>query len=84
LKLSVYIACHVYYKKDYTDYFKALEEIFLKYDGRPHWAKLHTLTAKELSKKYPKFDTFNRHRVEQDPDEIFMNDYLKKILNFYE
>lgn len=77
---AVYIACHVYHKKDYTNYFKVLEKIFLKYDGRPHWAKLHTLSATELSKKYPKFEAFNRHRIEQDPNEIFMNDYLKKIL----
>ncbi len=77
---AVYIACHVYYKKDYVPYFKALEEIFLQYDGRPHWAKLHTLTAKELAMKYPKFEAFNQHRMEQDPNGIFMNAYLKKLL----
>jgi len=77
---AVYIACHVYNKKDYVPYFKALEQIFLKYDGRPHWGKLHTLTAKQIANKYPEFDTFNQHRLEQDPEEIFMNDYLKKIL----
>jgi len=77
---AVYIACHVYNKKDYVPYFKALEQIFLKYDGRPHWAKLHTLTAKQIATKYPQFETFNQHRLEQDPKGVFMNDYLKKIL----
>lgn len=77
---AVYIACHVYNKKNYVPYFKVLEQIFLKYDGRPHWAKLHTLTAKEVAAKYPEFETFNQHRVEQDPDEVFLNNYLKKIL----
>jgi len=79
-RTGVYVSCHVYNKKDYEPYFKALEEIFLHYDGRPHWAKLHTLTAKELVDKYPKFNEFNKHREVQDPHQIFMNDYLKKLL----
>jgi len=77
---AVYIACHVYNKKDYVPYFKALEKIFLKYDGRPHWAKIHTLTAKEFQRKYEMFDVFNEHRKEQDPNNLFLNDYLRRIL----
>lgn len=77
---AVYIACHVYNKKDYLPYFKALEQIFLKYDGRPHWAKIHTLTAKIFQQKYEMFDAFNEQRKQQDPAGIFLNDYLKRIL----
>lgn len=77
---AVYIACHVYNKKDYLPYFKALEKIFLKYDGRPHWAKIHTLTAKTFQQKYEMFDAFNAQRKQQDPLGIFLNEYLKRIL----
>lgn len=77
---AVYIACHVYNKKDYVPYFKALEKIFLKYDGRPHWAKIHTLKTKDFQQKYPKFDTFNEYRKLNDPEDLFLNDYLRSIL----
>jgi hypothetical protein len=32
----------------YREYFLAGEEIFKRYDGRPHWGKLHSRTADEL------------------------------------
>ncbi len=78
---SAYIACHVYNKKAYKTYFKALEDIFKAHGGRPHWGKMHTLTASDFAERYPKFEDFNRHRLEQDPDGMFMNDYLEKILD---
>ncbi len=76
---SAYIACHVYYKKPYEAYFKALEDIFKAYDGRPHWGKLHTLEAGELAKRYPRFDDFLQHRAQQDPHQIFISSYLKTL-----
>lgn len=77
---SAYIACHVYNKKDYRPFFKAMESILKAYEGRPHWGKMHTLGAKDLAERYPKFETFQKHRQAQDPDGIFLNDYLKQIL----
>lgn len=77
---AVYIACHVYNKKNYQPYFNALEKIFLKYNGRPHWAKIHTLTAKEFQQKYEMFNAFNEQRKLQDPEDLFLNNYLRKIL----
>ncbi len=76
---SAYIACHVYYKKPYKAYFKALEDIFKSFDGRPHWGKLHTLNTKDLQERYPKYTTFLKCREEQDPDEIFISPYLKSL-----
>ncbi|MEL6637349.1 MAG: D-arabinono-1,4-lactone oxidase [Bacteroidota bacterium] len=78
---SAYIACHVYSKKDSSPYFEALESIFRAYGGRPHWGKLHTLTQREVADAYPKFAEFDRIRKTQDPDGIFLNAYLKKILD---
>lgn len=76
---SAYIACHVYYKKPYLDYFEALEDIFKAYDGRPHWGKIHTLAAKDLKQRYPHFEDFLKHRNEQDPRQIFLSPYLKTL-----
>lgn len=78
---SAYIACHVYHKKDNRAYFKALEAIFCAYGGRPHWGKLHTLTAQRAAKIYPGYAAFCAIRREQDPDGIFMNAHLEKILD---
>lgn len=77
---SAYIACHVYKGKEYKAYFKALEEIFTAYDGRPHWGKIHYKKSDYLVLKYPMFDEFNNQRTQQDPHQIFLNDYLKSIL----
>ena len=76
---SAYIACHVYNKKDYKPFFKAMEDIFKAHDGRPHWGKMHTLVAKDFAERYPKFADFQRHRMEQDPNGVFLNDYLKSL-----
>ena len=34
--------------------FDIMQTIFLKYGGRPHWAKKHTLNSQDLNKLYPK------------------------------
>ncbi|MFK7906376.1 MAG: D-arabinono-1,4-lactone oxidase, partial [Chitinophagales bacterium] len=70
---SAYIACHVYNKKDYKPYFKALEDIFLAHGGRPHWGKMHTLEKPEIAARYPMFEAFSQHRREQDPEGLFLN-----------
>jgi FAD-linked oxidoreductase len=78
---SAYLACHVYNKKDYQPFFKAMEAIFKTYDGRPHWGKLHTLTHQDLVERYPKFEDFQKHRKAHDPNHIFMNAYLERLFN---
>lgn len=64
----------------YWDYFKDIEQIFRKYEGRPHWAKKHTLTARELRPLYPRWDDFLKIRKDLDPDGMFLNDYLRELL----
>lgn len=77
---SAFIACHVYNKKDNTAYFKALEDIFRAYGGRPHWGKMNTITQNEVVDLYPEFTKFSAIRNEQDPERIFTSPYLQKIL----
>lgn len=76
---SAYIAFHMYKGMPYEDYFRDMEAIMLKYEGRPHWGKMHTLGKKELKKAFPKLADFLIIRQELDPEEIFLNNYLKKM-----
>lgn len=77
---SAYIAFHMYKGMPYEDYFREMEAIIQKYEGRPHWGKMHSLGKKELSICYPKLPDFLAIRHELDPQEIFLNDYIKKML----
>ena len=77
---SVYIAVHMYKGMEYKTYFDAMELIFKKYNGRPHWGKMHTRTANELSQLYPMWNKFQEIRNRLDPSGLFMNPYLKKLM----
>ena len=74
------ISCHQFHDRDYKPYFAQIEPIFLKYEGRPHQGKLHTLSAPEFAARYPKWDEFLRVRKEVDPEGKFLNSYLKRVL----
>ncbi len=76
---SALIAVHMYRGMPYRDYFAAMERVFRKYDGRPHWGKLHSLKAAELRELYPKWDAFQTLRAEMDPDSIFLTERMKQI-----
>jgi FAD-linked oxidoreductase len=76
---SASIAVHQFYEWDYKPYFAAIEPIFRKHEGRPHWGKLNTLTAKDFAALYPKWKDFLEVRRELDPGGKFLNPYLKKV-----
>jgi len=75
-----YIAVHRYYREDYREYFRGVEEIFRAYRGRPHWGKIHTLDASVLRQLYPRFDDFLTVREKLDPQGLFGNEYLDRVL----
>ena len=75
-----YIAVHRYWRNDPTVYFEAVEQIMLEYEGRPHWGKLHTLSAEQLRERYPRFDDFTALRDRLDPERRFANRHLDRIL----
>ncbi|WP_295572738.1 D-arabinono-1,4-lactone oxidase [uncultured Microbacterium sp.] len=77
---SGYIAVHRYAKADPARYFAAVEEVMLAHDGRPHWGKMHTLDAAALRERYPRFDDFVALRDRLDPDRLFRNAYLSRVL----
>jgi FAD-linked oxidoreductase len=77
---SAYLAFHVFRGKPHERYFRAMEEIVLAYDGRPHWGKLHTLEGDALRARYPRFDDFLALREELDPDGMLLTPYLERLL----
>jgi FAD-linked oxidoreductase len=78
---SAFIAVHMYKGMEHRSYFSALEAILRNHQGRPHWGKMHTQTANELSKQYPMWDRFQKLRLELDPNGLFMSPYLSSILS---
>jgi FAD-linked oxidoreductase len=75
-----YIAVHRYYREDPVEYFRAVEDIMIAHDGRPHWGKLHYRDADSLRQVYPRFDDFAAVRDRLDPERIFTNAYLARVL----
>lgn len=77
---SAYIAVHVFRGTRFDRYFNAVESLMGTVGGRPHWGKLHNLSAAELSERYPRFEDFRALRRSLDPEGRFRNAYLDKVL----
>jgi len=76
---SAYIAFHAFIGQKFDDYFAAMEEICRYYGGRPHWGKMHTCSAQDLEKIYPKWNDFITIKNKMDERKVFETPYLKKI-----
>lgn len=74
------VAVHAYYRDDFSFLYSLIEPIFRRYDGRPHWGKLHTLRAGQLEAIYPNWPDFLAVRRDLDPDGRMLNPYLKGLL----
>ena len=79
-RASGYIAVHRHYREDPLEYFRAVEQIFLSHGGRPHWGKMHFQAAEVLAEAYPRHAEFVALRDRLDPDRLFSNAYLEKVL----
>ncbi|MFI8242368.1 D-arabinono-1,4-lactone oxidase [Streptomyces sp. NPDC085866] len=77
---SAYIAVHMFRGTPYQAYFTAAERIFTAHEGRPHWGKVHTRDAEYLAEVYPRFGEFTALRDRLDPERLFQNDYLRRVL----
>jgi FAD-linked oxidoreductase len=76
---AISIAVHRIFDEDFTPYFKTIEPIFRKYQGRPHWGKLNTLTQADFKALYPRWQDFAAVRRELDPEGRFLNPYLREL-----
>ena len=77
---TCYIAVHQYHRMEHRDYFADFEAIARAADGRPHWGKLHGRSRADLEPSYPRFAEFVAVRDRVDPDRLFANDYLTRVL----
>ncbi|KAI0213805.1 L-gulonolactone oxidase [Lamellibrachia satsuma] len=64
----------------HDSYWKAYQDIVFKAGGRPHWAKDHTLTSDVLSGMYPGWQQFSSVRRRLDPNGMFTNAYVDRLL----
>ncbi|MFC4148866.1 D-arabinono-1,4-lactone oxidase [Micromonospora mangrovi] len=77
---SAYVAIHQYVGMPYEPYFRAFEEAATELGGRPHWGKLHYRDAASLAPAYPRFADFRAVRDRLDPDRLFTNPYLRRVV----
>jgi L-gulono-1,4-lactone dehydrogenase len=77
---TCYIAVHQYRGMDFESYFRGVERIMDDYEGRPHWGKRHFQTAATLAPRYPEWDSFQAVRRRLDPEAVFANDYVDRVL----
>jgi len=56
------------------------EKIAIRHQGRPHWGKCNYQTAHEYRPLFPKFQDFLKLREEVDPNKVFVNDYVNRVL----
>ena len=79
---SVSISIHQFHRQDYHAVFDLVEPILQKYQGRPHWGKLHSMNAALLRDLYPKWDDFMALRQQLDPNQKWLNPHLKQLFLF--
>jgi len=78
----VYMAVHQFRGMQYKEYFDAVEKVFRKFGGRPHFGKMNTMGYEEFRQAHPNWDAFITLRNRLDPKGIMLNDYLRKIFNY--
>ncbi|HRW20004.1 MAG TPA: D-arabinono-1,4-lactone oxidase [Dermatophilaceae bacterium] len=77
---SCYVAVHQFHRVDHRRYFAAMEQIALAHEGRPHWGKLHERDAAWAAEAYPRFADVLAVRDQLDPERLFANAYLDRVL----
>lgn len=75
---TISIAVHRYFEEDYQPLFKAIEPVFQRYGGRPHWGKINSFRQHQFSASYPQWETFKAVRQHYDPAGKFLNPYLRQ------
>ncbi|MGI9597459.1 MAG: D-arabinono-1,4-lactone oxidase [Acidimicrobiales bacterium] len=76
---TVTISAHQDISLDDRPLFTACEEIFRRYDGRPHWGKVHYQTGEELAELYPSYRSWWELRDRFDPDGRFVTTDLARL-----
>lgn len=64
---------------DYWPYLRKCDAQLYERGARPHWGKLHFMTAERLAERFPKYQAFKDVRAEFDPDGMFLNPHLAEM-----
>ena len=78
-RVSGSIAVHAYYKDDCQFLFNLIEPIFRRFDGRPHWGKMHSLKAADFKALYPRWADACAVRAALDPAGRMLNAHLREV-----
>jgi FAD-linked oxidoreductase len=73
------IAVHAYYKDDFDFFFSLVEPILRRFEGRPHWGKLHSLKAADFATLYPRWRDACAVRAALDPEGRMLNEHLRDV-----
>ncbi len=76
---TVTISLHQGVEVDDEPMFRAAEQVIRSFDGRPHWGKVNYLSGQELAEIHPRWTDWWSVRDRFDPDEVFLNHYLRSI-----
>ncbi len=63
-----------------TEIFERFEPLMKEFEGRPHWGKHLNLTRNEVAAMYPRHGDFVDERRRRDPDGVFLNTLLRRLL----
>ena len=78
---SASVSIHQYTKLRWQEPFAAAEPIFRGAGGRPHWAKRHTLSARDVFELYPAAARFCKVRAQVDPGAKLANAHLSALFD---
>lgn len=73
------ISFHQYARMPWRALFGEIEPVLRGANGRPHWAKRHTLTCADVHALYPRAGDFLKVRAGVDPGAKFVNDDLARL-----
>jgi FAD/FMN-containing dehydrogenase len=76
---TVAISIHQGNKLPHAEFFADAEVIFRRHQGRPHWAKMHSLGCRDLKELYPEWSRFQAVRTRLDPRGRFLNEHLRQL-----
>ncbi|MED5620403.1 D-arabinono-1,4-lactone oxidase [Ideonella sp. BN130291] len=76
---SCSIAVHALQGEAYDYLLRDVGAVFRRHGGRPHWGKLHDLSATELASRYPRWKDFLAVRAELDPRGRLLTPYMARL-----
>lgn len=65
--------------EDYWPYLRAVDSLLAGFKARPHWGKLHFMTAERLAGLFPRYEDFLAMRRRWDPKGTFLNAHTRAL-----